>query len=32
MLDHVGLQVKDYEKSKRFFAAALEPLGYIVVM
>jgi catechol 2,3-dioxygenase-like lactoylglutathione lyase family enzyme len=32
MLDHVGLKVSDFEKSKRFFAAALEPLGYIVVM
>ena len=32
MLDHVGLRVKDFGKSKRFFAAALAPLGYEVVM
>jgi len=28
MLDHIGIRVSDYERSKRFFEAALEPLGY----
>jgi catechol 2,3-dioxygenase-like lactoylglutathione lyase family enzyme len=32
MIDHVGLNVTDYETSKRFFEQALEPLGYRVVM
>ncbi len=32
MLDHVGLLVSDYEKSKRFFVQALAPLGYQLLM
>ena len=32
MLDHVGLQVSDRERSKRFYAEALSPLGYGLVM
>ena len=28
MLDHIGIRVSDYERSKRFFEVALEPLGY----
>jgi catechol 2,3-dioxygenase-like lactoylglutathione lyase family enzyme len=32
MLDHITLAVSDYEQGKRFFAAALAPLGYEVVM
>ncbi|MFZ5595354.1 MAG: VOC family protein [Pseudomonadota bacterium] len=32
MLDHIGLEVKDYEKSKAFYTAALAPLGYEMVM
>jgi catechol 2,3-dioxygenase-like lactoylglutathione lyase family enzyme len=32
MLDHLGIGVSDYEKSKRFFVQALAPLGYQVVM
>ncbi|MCC6223805.1 MAG: VOC family protein [Thermoleophilia bacterium] len=32
MIDHVGLRVSDYAASKAFFAAALAPLGYAVVM
>jgi catechol 2,3-dioxygenase-like lactoylglutathione lyase family enzyme len=32
MLDHVGLVVLDYAKSKRFFEAALAPLGYTLIM
>ena len=32
MLDHVGLRVTDYEWSKRFFEAALGPLGYSLLM
>ena len=32
MLDHIGLAVSDVAKSKTFFAAALAPLGYKVLM
>ncbi len=32
MLDHIGLLVSDYAKSRRFFESALGPLGYKVVM
>lgn len=32
MYDHVGLNVKDYEASKRFYDKALEVFGYGVVM
>jgi catechol 2,3-dioxygenase-like lactoylglutathione lyase family enzyme len=30
MIDHVQLRVKSFEKSRRFYAQALEPLGYSV--
>ena len=32
MLDHIGIRVKDFAKSRRFFLEALAPLGYGVVM
>jgi catechol 2,3-dioxygenase-like lactoylglutathione lyase family enzyme len=32
MLDHVGLVVTDYAKSKAFYEQALAPLGYAVLM
>jgi len=32
MIDHTGLNVSDYQKSKAFYVAALAPLGYQVVM
>ena len=32
MIDHTGLNVSDYGKSKAFYLAALAPLGYQVVM
>ena len=32
MIDHIGIEVGDYAKSKAFFAAALAPLGYSVIM
>jgi len=32
MLDHLGLPVSDYAKSKSFFESALAPLGYTVLM
>ncbi len=32
MLDHVGLEVSDYERSKAFFADALAPLGLELLM
>lgn len=28
MLDHVGLPVSDYQRSKSFYAACLKPLGF----
>ena len=31
MLDHIGLQVSDYAKSKQFYLSALQPLGYGLV-
>lgn len=30
MLDHLGVKVKDLAASKRFYSAALAPLGYTV--
>jgi catechol 2,3-dioxygenase-like lactoylglutathione lyase family enzyme len=32
MIDHTGLDVRDPEKSRRFYEAALAPLGYKVLM
>lgn len=32
MIDHIGIEVSDYEKAKQFYKAALAPLGYILVM
>jgi catechol 2,3-dioxygenase-like lactoylglutathione lyase family enzyme len=32
MIDHIFLSVRDFEKSKAFFLAALRPLGYEEVM
>ena len=32
MLDHVGLNVSDYERSRDFYAQALAPLGYELLM
>jgi len=32
MLDHVGLPVSDFARSKAFYTDALQPLGYEVVM
>lgn len=32
MLDHLFLKVRDIEKAKAFYTAALRPLGYSVVM
>lgn len=31
MIDHIGLQVKDFAKSKAFYEKALAPLGYKVI-
>jgi catechol 2,3-dioxygenase-like lactoylglutathione lyase family enzyme len=30
MYDHIGLHTKDLAKSKRFYEAALEPLGFVL--
>lgn len=32
MLDHIGIDVSDYENSKEFYKAALAPLGYGMIM
>jgi len=32
MLDHIGLPVGDYARSKSFYEKALAPLGYVLVM
>ena len=32
IIDHIGLVTSDYEKSKRFFANALAPLGIELVI
>ena len=32
MLDHIGVPVSDFEKSKRFYSEALSPLGYELIM
>src|SRR5512144_1539436 len=32
MIDHVSLRVSDYARSKRFYEAALAPLGYKLIM
>jgi len=32
MIDHVGFAVSDYERAKEFYAKALAPLGYTLVM
>ncbi len=32
MIDHISLHVSDYSKGKEFFAQALAPLGYTVIM
>jgi catechol 2,3-dioxygenase-like lactoylglutathione lyase family enzyme len=32
MLDHLGIDVSDYDRSKAFYAAALKPLGLEVLM
>ena len=32
MLDHIGIPVWDFERSKRYYAQALSPLGYELIM
>ena len=32
MIDHVGFPVSDYERAKAFYAKALAPLGYGLIM
>jgi catechol 2,3-dioxygenase-like lactoylglutathione lyase family enzyme len=32
MIDHIGFAVSDYERAKAFYAKALAPLGYTLVM
>ena len=32
MIDHTGLAVSDFETSKAFYSAALQPIGYELLM
>jgi catechol 2,3-dioxygenase-like lactoylglutathione lyase family enzyme len=32
VIDHVSLRVADYDRSKKFYEAALKPLGYTLAM
>lgn len=32
MIDHIGIAVSNYQTSKQFYLAALQPLGYELVM
>jgi catechol 2,3-dioxygenase-like lactoylglutathione lyase family enzyme len=32
VIDHVGLEVRDYRRSKEFYSAALKPLGFELAM
>ena len=32
MIDHLGIRVSDYERSKRFYELALAPIGYKLMM
>jgi catechol 2,3-dioxygenase-like lactoylglutathione lyase family enzyme len=32
MIDHTGITVSDFEKSKAFYSAALSPIGYSLIM
>lgn len=32
MIDHIGIAVSDYERSKKFYQKALAPLGYKLLM
>lgn len=32
MIDHTGVTVSDYQKSKNFYSKALAPLGYTLMM
>ena len=32
MLDHVGFKVSDFESSKRFYGAALAPIGFRLIV
>ena len=32
MIDHLGFPVSDYERAKAFYAKALAPLGYSLIM
>ncbi len=32
MIDHTGVGVSDFERSKKFYEKALAPLGYVLIM
>lgn len=31
MIDHIGISVSDFEKSKAFYSVALQPIGYTLL-
>jgi catechol 2,3-dioxygenase-like lactoylglutathione lyase family enzyme len=32
MIDHTGVSVSDFERSKKFYAEALKPIGYMLLV
>lgn len=32
MIDHIGIVVSDFEKSKAFYTSALAPISYVLIM
>lgn len=32
MIDHIGIEVSNYQKSVEFYKKILEPLGYVLIM
>jgi catechol 2,3-dioxygenase-like lactoylglutathione lyase family enzyme len=32
MIDHIGFAVSDYQRARAFYAKALAPLGYVLIM
>jgi hypothetical protein len=32
MIDHTGVAVSDFDRSKAFYLAALQPIGYAMLM
>lgn len=32
MIDHIGIEVRDYERAREFYRSALNPLNYVLTM